>query len=89
MMGHQADPAHCYKFHIYRQIHSTQYFTILFWDWGRQGIARIDSQRYNKNLYCEKTGQVSKAFHRTEGKRTVVFISTDVKVIVACFCQGA
>jgi hypothetical protein len=28
--GHQADPVHCYKFHILQQICSPQYFTILF-----------------------------------------------------------
>jgi hypothetical protein len=34
--SHQADPAHCYKFHILQWICSTQYFTILFSDWGRR-----------------------------------------------------
>ncbi len=49
-MGHQADPAHCNKFHILQQICSTQYFTILFWDWGRQQKARINSQWYNTRI---------------------------------------
>jgi hypothetical protein len=39
-MGHQADPAHCYKFHILQT--NLQY--TLFWDWGRWQIARIESQ---------------------------------------------
>jgi hypothetical protein len=30
-MGHQADLAHCYKFHILQT--NLQY--TLFWDWGR------------------------------------------------------
>jgi hypothetical protein len=34
--SHQADPAHCYKFHILQRICSTQYFTIFFLDWGRR-----------------------------------------------------
>jgi hypothetical protein len=45
-MGHQADPGHCYRFHILQQNCSTQNFTILFWDWGRRWLARIDSRRY-------------------------------------------
>jgi hypothetical protein len=49
-MGHQADPVHCYKFHILQQICSIQYYTILFWHWGRQQIAKIISQQYNKPL---------------------------------------
>ncbi len=51
-MGHQANPAHCHKFHIiqYRQICSTQHLTILFWDWGRQQIAVIDSRQYTSDL---------------------------------------
>ncbi len=44
MTGHYADPANCYKFNILLQNCSTQYFTILIWDWGRLKIARIDSQ---------------------------------------------
>jgi hypothetical protein len=35
-MGHQADLANCYKFNILQQICSTQYCTILFWNWGRK-----------------------------------------------------
>jgi hypothetical protein len=31
---HQADPAHCYKFHILQQIFSTYYLTILFFGTG-------------------------------------------------------
>jgi hypothetical protein len=51
VMGHQADPAHCTNFIFYRRICSTQYFTILFWDWGRLRIARIDSRRYNTYIH--------------------------------------
>ncbi len=29
-MGHQADPVHCYKFHILQQTCTAQYFTLLF-----------------------------------------------------------
>jgi hypothetical protein len=46
--GHQADLASWYKFHILRRICSTQYFTLLFWDWGKRQKARIDSRRYKK-----------------------------------------
>jgi hypothetical protein len=52
-MDHQADPTHSYKFSILQQICNTQYFTILFWDWGRRQKARIDSQRYEE----EKKGE--------------------------------
>jgi hypothetical protein len=38
--GHQAASAHCYKCHILQRICSTQYFTILLWDWGRRQKAR-------------------------------------------------
>jgi hypothetical protein len=48
-MGYQADLAHYYKFHILQQICSTQYFTILFRDWGRRRTARINSWRYRKD----------------------------------------
>ncbi len=50
--GHKADPVHCYKFQTLQQICSTQYFTILFWDWGRQkNKNRIDSRWYSKDLF--------------------------------------
>ncbi len=54
-MGHQADQAHCYEFHII-WICSTQYFTILFWDWGRQRIIRIPSDTWihrSDNLFLK------------------------------------
>jgi hypothetical protein len=46
-MSNQADQGHRYEFHILQWICSTKYFTILFWDWGRRRIARINSQRYS------------------------------------------
>ncbi len=52
-MGHQADPAHRYKFHILQRACSTQYFTILFWDWGRQRIARFDSSTKQESLWWQ------------------------------------
>ncbi len=33
---------------FYRNICSTQYFTILFWNWERLLIARIDSRQYSR-----------------------------------------
>ncbi len=40
-MGHQADLAHCYKFHILQRNSSTQYFTTLF---GTGGGGTMNSQ---------------------------------------------
>jgi hypothetical protein len=54
-MGHQAYPVHCYyKFHILQLNCSTQYFTILFWDWGRRQIARINSRRYMSSFLADE-----------------------------------
>jgi hypothetical protein len=45
-MGHQADPAQCYKFHILQKNLQYAIFTILFWDCGRRLIARVDSLQH-------------------------------------------
>jgi hypothetical protein len=66
-MDHQADPTHSYKFSILQQICNTQYFTILFWDWGRRQKARIDSQRYKEE---EKKGEIYKQ-KKVRGKKKI------------------
>ncbi len=53
-MGHQANPEHCYKFHILQQICSKQYFSILFWDRERRQKARIDSQQYSDSMKIQQ-----------------------------------
>jgi hypothetical protein len=47
MMGHQADPAHCYKFSFLTQIavHLTKYKYIVFVT-GEDDIARYNYRRY-------------------------------------------
>ncbi len=47
-MGHQADPAHCYKFSFPTQIavHLTKYKYIVFVT-GEDDIARFNPWRYN------------------------------------------
>jgi hypothetical protein len=49
-MGQQTDPVHCYNFTIFKTNLQYTIFTILFWDWGRWWIARINSWQYTYYL---------------------------------------
>ncbi len=51
MTGHQA----YYKFHILQQICSTRYFSILFWDWGRQFPATPSISKTRKDTQIIST----------------------------------
>jgi hypothetical protein len=44
--GSSGWPGALLEIYILQQVCRTQHFTMLFWDWGRQHIARIDSRRF-------------------------------------------
>ncbi len=63
------------NFIFYKQICCTQYFTILFWDWGRRWVARIDSRWYSLLQYIKFNLLHAFATVKCKDKSTIILRS--------------